>query len=109
MPKHPVFKYDDIDSRREIFRLIGHLTPVERISWMRWCCSRSSLGDSDVRPMVSESTLLLAMEAETSRDASVRLQIDLHQDLLIHLPQQWGLDIDAAVVELVRRARLVRS
>jgi hypothetical protein len=32
------------DERREIWRLLKHLSPAKRIEWLKWCCQQVSQG-----------------------------------------------------------------
>lgn len=42
MLKHETGISPEFDERREIWRLLKHAKPAQRIAWLRWCCSQVS-------------------------------------------------------------------
>lgn len=45
------------DERREIYRLLKHLTPQRRIEWLKWCCSQVSAGAAKTKVIESQGGL----------------------------------------------------
>jgi hypothetical protein len=43
-PVGPTFTYVELDDRREVWTLLGLLTPARRVEWLRWCCKEASRG-----------------------------------------------------------------
>lgn len=76
------------DERREIHRLLRHLSEPERIDWLQWCCRQVSHGAS-VETRVIQS------------NGSVQ---DVFNDAL-SLKFIHGLSLEAMGLELVRRVR----
>lgn len=42
----PTFAPTDWDDRREIVKILEHLTPNKRIEWLAWCCREASFGQA---------------------------------------------------------------
>ncbi len=42
MLKHETGILPEFDERREIWRLLGHLEPRQRVAWLQWCCRQVS-------------------------------------------------------------------
>ena len=85
--------YDNVDDRSEIIYLLEKLPPAKRLAWLGWCCTKSAVPNSGVRPRVSAK----------STGASLEVFFDLWA-----LAAQYELDVDGAVrrlVEMVRRER----
>ena len=86
-----ILAYDDLDARREMYRLLGdpRLGDRGRRSFVGWCCRRC--GDPLVRVGVAEPKA-----GYTTHEAVMDLSM---------LTLQYRLDVDLALAELVRRVR----
>jgi hypothetical protein len=49
-------KVDTRDDRREVHGLLVRLPPRLRISWLKWCCTKCALPNSDKRAVVLPTT-----------------------------------------------------
>jgi hypothetical protein len=96
--------YDTLDDRREVLYLLGRLAPARRVAYLRWCCARAVVPGSATHPGPSRKTLALAERARTDSSADERLTLDLYLDWWT-LCTQYELDADAALAELLGRAR----
>lgn len=47
----------EFDERREIWRLLGHLTPARRIAWLKWCCQQVSSPAAETKVLESDGTV----------------------------------------------------
>lgn len=109
MPKAPYLIYDNLHDRKEIFcHLLDRLHPDQRIDWLRWCCARSMVENSNppIRPRIRRDTLDRAALARTDDSAAEKLSIEIWADFWA-LPPQYEFDADAGIAELVRRVRLI--
>lgn len=91
MPLEDLTAVDDLDSRREIFRILQLLDPIQSIDFLHWCAARSFILQPDgsrVQFVVTHST------GETSE-----VYWDLMQ-LIVH----HGIDLATMLRELERRA-----
>lgn len=97
--------HDNLDDRREAFTLLSHLPPQRRIAFLRSCLAKSAYGNaSDVRLNPNAYTLDLADKARWDDECSERLTREIYHDLW-NLANQWQLDLDWALSELVRFVR----
>lgn len=87
-PGHVV--HDNLDDRREVFYLLGKLSPLERVQWLEWACRHATLGRSTVRPVVARKTRELALRARWDTAAAERLTLVIWWDL-------WMLDVNFRV------------
>lgn len=83
-------RFDNIDDRREILRLIGRLSVRTRLIWLQWCCQYAIPRDLQIRPGVAANHTGLAAECF----------LDLWR-----LCTQYELDIDRALRQLIRLNR----
>lgn len=47
----------EFDNRRELWRLLGHLTPQKRIAWLQWCCRQISTPVAETKVLESDGTV----------------------------------------------------
>jgi hypothetical protein len=104
MPTPGRLQHDCLDDRRQIHELLARLTPRDRITFLRWCCTRAALPHSTTRPRVSRRTVRLARLAERDESADRRLALDCFFDVW-NLTTQYDFDLDAALEKLVEMVR----
>ncbi len=101
-PGHVV--HDNLDDRREVFRLLRRLPPRERVAWLDWACRQATLGRSAVRPFVNASTRRLAEQARHDTAADERLTLEIFFDLW-HLDVSFRVDFEALLRGLEQATR----
>lgn len=86
-----ILDYDDLDARREMYRLLGdpRMTDRRRINFVGWCSQRCGDKMVQVKPAYEKGGYGVY---EAMMDLSM-------------LTLQYRLDIDSALAELVRRVR----
>lgn len=86
-----IISYDDLDSRREMWRLLGHpcMGDRRRTGFIRWCCLKSGDRLVSVKPA-----------GDGGKYSVEEAMLDLSM-----LTMQYRLDIDVALAELVRRVK----
>jgi hypothetical protein len=91
MRRKTVFAYDDLDSRRELWRLLGDrkMTDRRRIDFVRWCCQQVNDPLVKVKPAYKDGGYTIT---EAVADISM-------------LTLQYRGDIDIFLEELVRRVK----
>lgn len=47
----------EFDERREIARLLRHLTPARRIEWLKWCCKQVSAPSVETKVLASDGSV----------------------------------------------------
>lgn len=102
--KPAYLQYDSLSDRKEIFYLLEQLHPRRRLEWLNWCCQKSAVPNSSVRPGVSQAMrerLPLALKDDS---ASEKFSVECYLDSW-NLARQYELDMDAAVERLVQMAR----
>lgn len=101
----PAFlQYDNLSDRKEVFYLLEQLHPRRRLEWLDWCCAKSAVPNSHVRPGISRAMrerLPLAMRDDS---ASEKLSVECFLDCW-NLARQYELDVDVAVDRLVQMVR----
>ena len=78
----------ELDDRREIWKALEWLNPLERIAFVQWCCGQAS-GPNKSAVFVDKHS---GCVEEAYRD-------------IMALELQFGLDLSVAAKELIRRAR----
>lgn len=101
-PGHVV--HDNLDDRREIFYLLGKLSPSERLAWLEWACRHATLGHSQVRPAVARKTRELAARARWDSAADSRLTLEIYFDLFM-LDVSFRVDFEALLKRLEAAVR----
>ena len=48
--------HDNLDDRREVHRLLTRLPPILRLRWLKWCCARCTLPNSNKHPVIGLGT-----------------------------------------------------
>lgn len=86
-----ILDYDDLDARREMYRLLGHprMTDRRRINFVSWCSQRCGDKMVQVKPAYDKA-------GYGTHEAIMDLSM---------LTLQYRLDVDSALAELVRRVR----
>lgn len=57
MLQHEKSVLPEFDERREIWRLLKHLTPQRRIQWLQWCCKQISSPSAETFVEESDGTV----------------------------------------------------
>lgn len=104
---NPLRSIDNLDDRREVWRLLARLGPMARYGFLGWACNEVPKPDG-FKPRPSWDRMRARVEASVRRDpaADLTLTNEIYTDL-VHLVLQYGLDPVATVVELellVRRS-----
>ncbi len=95
---------DNIDDRREVFRLLSRLPPLERVKFDAWCCRRAALPGFATVPVVLPKTWNLARQARWDTGADERLTWEIWFDLWV-LAKDYAFDLDVALGKLVGMVR----
>lgn len=92
--KRHILYYDDLDARREIFRLMGYsnMSDRRRKNFIDWCLKRCPSN-------LTEGTRV----GQSFRDGGYGVNEAVAD--FTALSMQFGLDVDAALQELTRRVR----
>lgn len=93
MPVSQLQKLNDVDTRREVFILLGKLTPTERTAFLYHCCDR--IGILGVDP---DSGKPLAVTITCESGDVTESYLDFWG-----LVASYGLDAKSALEELERR------
>jgi hypothetical protein len=80
------------DDRKELVYLLGKLSPAQRLDYLRWCC-KVAPGNCGAKPYVKKTSTGNALECFFDLWAAA---------------MNFGLDLDKAANELVRRVRRLR-
>lgn len=99
MPVSQLKKLDDVDTRREVFILLGKLMPTERTAFLYHCCDRIGILGVDQN---SGKPLAVTITCESG---------DITESYLDFwgLVASYGLDAKAALEELERRVSVLTS
>jgi hypothetical protein len=100
VPKSPLLQLDDLDSRREVHRLLSLLSPRGRVRFLKWACSQAK-GKNVPVPRIARSDVDYAYRCGRADD---RLTNTIFADL-VALAAQWELDLPAVAVALEAWAR----
>ena len=92
-------KYNTLDDRREITRLLETLPPSRRLAFLQHCCRIATLPNSPHRPFVLRETIDLTARARWDSQADAQLTTSIYFDLWM-LATQYQFDLDRAVMEL---------
>ena len=92
MTRKTLLSYDDLDSRKELFRLLGFpgMSDASRLSFVSWCCKRSTSGLPVVVKPAYKNGGYTVVEAVND---------------LAMLTIQYQGDVDLYLGELTRRVR----
>lgn len=112
MPKPSILAIDDLDSRRELIRLLNALTPVQRLLFL----SRACLACRRIDPKCTAapgivSMRKLAQESLTDPRADMALSNEILLDLCI-LSCDWRLNLVQVAIDLelcVRRREVIET
>ena len=96
---HPVIQYDDLDTRREAYRLLARLPPSARVAFVQSCCDTVTIRGTASRPFVAARTRALARRARWDDSADRRLSLELWFDLW-QMASHFGLDLGTAFIRL---------
>lgn len=95
---------DALDDRREIFQLLGRLSPRGRVRFLEWACGQVVFPRSQTRPSVQRKTYELCERARWDDSLDERLTYECYLDYwMCHAV--YGLDPDAATTKLVEMVR----
>lgn len=92
MTRKTILAYDDLDSRKEMCRLLGFpgMTDASRLSFVNWCCKRTTAGlPVKVSPAYKEGGYGVP---EALNDLAM-------------LTLQYAGDVDSYLAELTRRVK----
>lgn len=96
--KPPIIQYDDLDTRREIHRLLQLVHPRVAAKWLDRQCQR--VAGSGHRPAPGRKMMPRVKEAILhGGERHYRLATEIYMDVWM-LAAQYDLDIDAAAREL---------
>jgi hypothetical protein len=95
------FVLDNLDTRREMTRLLDYLPPSARVDYLRWVCSQVLLPGSGIHPQVAPSHLVLAEQARHDDGRSDRLTLDTLVDVF-HFCGNYSIDVHHCLRELER-------
>jgi hypothetical protein len=105
---HQLLRYDCLDDRREVHRLLQLLHPRAAVAWLDRQCRRAQHPHGDARPAPARKMEPRVREAERrGGEWAYRLATEVYFDFWT-LASQYGIDMDRAVKELeaaVRRQR----
>lgn len=106
--KSQLLVVDDLDSRREIWVLLGKLPPDERFGFLRWACASVPQGrGSLLPPPVPYLTCSSVAAARRCDRESDRLTNECYSTLL-SLLNDFNVDAMGLARELERRVRALR-
>ena len=98
--------WDNLDDRREVWRLLHRLPPVLRVQWLAWCCKQVESRYGPVAPKLHIYKPLVASAGKDDRPDEI-----LTNEVFIdwwRLASQYGLDQIATaqrLVEVVKRPK----
>lgn len=101
--KPPIIQYDDLDTRREIHRLLQLVHPRTAVEWLDRQCQK--VGREGSRPAPGRK-MMPRLKAAIVRGGEMhyRLATEIYMDVWM-LAAQYDLDIDDAARDLERLAR----
>lgn len=88
----------------ELLCLLNHLSPMKRVDFLAWVCSKSALPRTTIPPKVMPETYQLANAATRCDVANERLTMSILMDVSM-IATNYAVDLQDCVAELVRRVR----
>lgn len=99
-------QYDTLDDRREIYHLLGRLSPLRRLAFMRWFLSKAQLGPwPALKPVVAPETVRLAHQAMNDDAADAQHLLECFRDCWALCSAYSGLNLDLALNKLVEMVK----
>lgn len=102
-----VRQFDNKMDRRECLNILDRLPPIKRMKWLEWCCKRSSVGGTKIKPEIRKDMWERMQVANVDDIASEKLSIEIFFDVW-SLALQYGMDLHEAFVKLEEIARYHR-
>lgn len=108
--KHSILEIDDLDSRREVIRLLNHLTVMQRLLFLSWACLECHKDDPKCTVMPNIPSMRPKVkEAVTDLRASMAITNEILLDLCM-LSCDWKLNLVKCVARLeaiVRKPEII--
>lgn len=97
--------YDNLDDRREIYRLLSRLAPAVRVKWLEWCCKQVTVPNSRIHPEPSYRRMRGRIDEAYRHDRGDEVLVaEVYFDVW-QLAHQYHLDLDKATAKLVETVR----